>query len=75
MGDEVTKLETLESSIEGGKKIPEEKIVKFDSEGNGSVFASCDGGPWGITVQIPEPASAILMIVGAGILRLSHRKR
>ena len=49
-------------------------IGKFDSSGNRSTFASGLEYPWRIATQVPEPASAMIMALGATILSLRRRK-
>ncbi len=40
-------------------------IGKFDSAGNGTVFASDLNVPYFIAVQVPEPATWTLVVLGA----------
>jgi DNA-binding beta-propeller fold protein YncE len=49
-------------------------IDKFDSSGNGTIFASGLDGPIFIATQVPEPASAMIMALGATIISLRRRK-
>jgi hypothetical protein len=43
-------------------------IEEFDSSGNGSVFASGLHQPTFIAVQVPEPATWVLLALGIGAL-------
>jgi hypothetical protein len=44
-------------------------IMKFDSSGNGTVFANSGlDWPYFIAVQVPEPATGVLLGLGAGVL-------
>jgi hypothetical protein len=47
--------------------------MKFDSSGNGSVFASGVNGPIGIAV-IPEPTSMAILALGGLALIRQRRK-
>jgi glucose/arabinose dehydrogenase len=44
------------------------RIMKFDSSGNGDIFTWGDSPVW-VATEIPEPASVLLMIMGAVLIR------
>jgi hypothetical protein len=48
-------------------------INKFDSSGNMSIFASGLKYPYSIATQVPEPATLLLLGLGAAVLRKKAR--
>jgi hypothetical protein len=58
----------------GSTGIGDGRILKFDSNGNMSVFASGLDGPTAIAIYVPEPASMTILALG-GLALLGRRRK